>query len=76
MKRELKLLLVAVAGAVSAGVSSVSFAQASGATVLDPTAIVSSISGEIPSVVTIGAAIIGVAVVVWSIKLVKGLIGR
>lgn len=73
MKNLNKKIAVGVAGAAAAVVSSASFAQASS---VDVTSIVSSINGAIPNVVAVGTAVLAVVVTAWSIKLVRGFIGR
>ncbi|HDR9873026.1 coat protein [Burkholderia ubonensis] len=62
-----------VAGAAVAVASSAAFAQASG---VDATGIVSTINGVIPTIQAVGAAVIGVVVVAWAYKTVKGFLGR
>ncbi|KVL90152.1 MULTISPECIES: major capsid protein [Burkholderia cepacia complex] len=69
MKNLKKLAVVAVGAAVSSG----AFAQASG---VDVTPVVSSINNVVPSIVSIGGAVLAVVVVAWGYKVVKGFLGR
>lgn len=76
MKNLSKKIAVAAAGAVAAVASSATFAQTSPASGVDATGIVSTINGVIPTIQAVGAAVIGVVVVAWAYKTVKGFLGR
>lgn len=70
-----KLLMVGVA--VAAGFTSVAaFAQASATPAFSDSAILASVNGVVPIVIDIGGAVLGVVVVAWGYKTVKGFIGR
>ena len=69
--KNLKARLAVVAAGVAA--STGAFAQASG---VDVTPIVSSINSVVPSIVSIGGAVLAVVVVAWGYKVVKGFLGR
>ncbi|AIS94507.1 major capsid protein [Burkholderia thailandensis] len=73
MKNLSKKIAIAAGGAAAAVASSASFAQASG---VDATGIVTTINGVIPTIQAVGAAVIGVVVVAWAYKTVKGFLGR
>jgi hypothetical protein len=64
-----RLAVIAAGAAASTG----AFAQASG---VDVTPIVSSINGVVPSIISIGGAVLAVVVVAWGYKVVKGFLGR
>lgn len=64
-----KLAVVAAGAAASTG----AFAQASG---VDVTSTVSSISAVSSSIVAIGGAVLGIVVVAWGYRVVKGFLGR
>ena len=70
MKNLKARVAVVVAGAAA---STGAFAQASG---VDVTPIVSSINGVVPSIISIGGAVLAVVVVAWGYKVVKGFLGR
>ncbi|RQU95113.1 major capsid protein [Burkholderia sp. LMG 13014] len=74
MKKQLmkKLALISVGAGVAVG-SSGAFAQASG---VDVTPVVTSINNVVPSIVSIGGAVLAVVVVAWGYKVVKGFLGR
>ncbi|MFM0380473.1 major capsid protein [Paraburkholderia strydomiana] len=73
MKNLKKKLAVVVAGvAASAG----AFAQTSGTSGVDVTSTVSSISAVSSSIVSIGGAVLGIVVVAWGYRVVKGFLGR
>ncbi|AJY30067.1 putative membrane protein [Burkholderia thailandensis 34] len=73
MKNLSKKVAVAVA-AVAA--SSLAVAQTAPASGVDASGIVSTINGVIPTIQAVGAAVIGVVVVAWAYKTVKGFLGR
>jgi hypothetical protein len=73
MKSLTKKLSVAAAGVGAAVVSSASFAQASG---VDVTATVTAINNVVPSLISIGGAVLAVVVVAWGYKVVRGFMGR
>lgn len=62
--------VVVLSGAASA------FAQTAPASGVDVTSVVSSINNVAPSIVAVGGAVIGIAVLAWGFKAVKGFIGR
>lgn len=70
MKKLNKKLAVVAAGAAA---STGAFAQASG---VDVTSTVASISGVSSSIVVVGGAVLGVVVVAWGYRVVRGFIGR
>ncbi|KVF68936.1 MULTISPECIES: major capsid protein [Burkholderia cepacia complex] len=71
--KNLKKLAVVAAGAVA---SAGAFAQATGTTGVDVTSTVSSISAVSTSIVAIGGAVLGIVVVAWGYRVVKGFLGR
>jgi uncharacterized membrane protein len=73
-----KMSRALVAGAVAVGgllASAGAFAQASG-TVINDSELVSTISSTSTTVQDVGMAVLGVVVVVFAFRLIKGFIGR
>jgi hypothetical protein len=71
MNKKLKARLMVVAAGAAA--SSAAFAQASG---VDVTSTVTAINNVVPSLISIGGAVLAVVVVAWGYKTVKGFLGR
>lgn len=69
----LKKLAVVAAGALA---SAGAFAQSNPGTGVDVTGTVSTISAVSTSIVAIGGAVLGIVVVAWGYKTVKGFLGR
>jgi Inovirus Coat protein B len=73
MKNLKRKFAVVAGGSAAAVASTASFAQASG---VDVTPVVASINNVVPSIVSIGGAVLAVVVVAWGYKVVKGFLGR
>jgi hypothetical protein len=73
MKSLTKKFSIVAVGAAAAIASSASFAQASG---VDVTSTVTAINNVVPSLISIGGAVLAVVVVAWGYKTVKGFLGR
>jgi hypothetical protein len=69
MNLKKKLAFVAAGAVASTG----AFAQASG---VDVTSTVTAINNVVPSLISIGGAVLAVVVVAWGYKTVKGFLGR
>lgn len=70
-----KMVAGALAGGAAMLASAGAFAQASGAAI-DDTSLVSTISSTSTTVQDVGMAVLGVVVVVFAFRLIKGFIGR
>ena len=72
LKRLGQMLVGGAAAVASVG----AFAQASGTSVINDTQLVSTITGTSTTVQDVGMAVLGVVVVVFAFRLIKGFIGR